>query len=221
MLTEVELVKKDSPPMKSYSFYLASNGIFLFVNNFLYSTLIKKEPDELRLDAVKEKIELNLKKRIPFADVIRIESFCRSVKLLYDSEALIIPMFHPVKEEFRFFIPHQTACAAFVRSDEPIVEQDGFIPIGTIHSHPGSAFHSAGDEEDERTNASGIHCTLGNLEKERPDWVASLVVHGRRMKLKAEDVLEMKLEHPKEWIQKIALDRKVNGLCAPYLKIKG
>jgi hypothetical protein len=68
-------------------------------------------------------------------------------------------------------------------------------------------------------NASGLHLTLGNLEKEQPDWVASLVVHGRRVQLNPEDVLELHAQYPQEWMQKISLDKKVNDICAPYLAI--
>jgi proteasome lid subunit RPN8/RPN11 len=215
MSGDIELSIENVPLKKNYAFYLAQDGrIYLRKENFLYSAILPVDAKKLRLSSLKENIELRIKKKIPYGDVKRIEALACAVEQRYKKEILIIPMFHPGKENYRFFIPHQTAAAAYVRSEEPILEQDGYVPIGSIHSHVNcSAFHSAGDIEDERNNSSGVHMTVGDLDKENPTWVASLVVNGKRQKLDPEDILEFSIDYPEEWIQKLALDYKVDEIC--------
>jgi len=134
--------------------------------------------------------------------------FFKKVKSFYNKEALAILLFNPDKEEFKILIPHQNATCVGVDSDEIIKERDGFKPMGSIHSHPREPFHSHGDIEDE-AGFDGIHITCGNLHQEKPDWCASLVVHGRRIKLDPKKIMELEIECPTEWFSKIMKGERV------------
>lgn len=214
MIREIELCHKGFK-MKNFCVYLSKNGLFRFRTNFLFSALLRVPEEEINcLEKLEEKIELHLPMKIPYGDVKRIEKFLKKIAEIYGTEGLIIPQFHPEKQIYKFFVPHQTAGPGFVTSEEPIIERDGFFPIGTIHSHAFcSAFHSPGDIQDEAQNFSGIHMTAGRLDLENPEWVATLVVNGRRIKLNPADVLELEADSPPEWFQKICLDVHAERVC--------
>ena len=101
------------------------------------NTLIKlKKEDMPKLQKVEEKIELQITQKIPYAEVKGLEKFFKDVRKIYDKEAFAFILYHPEKEEFKIYIPHQKATASGVHTEEYVTEKDGFIPCGSAHSHP-------------------------------------------------------------------------------------
>jgi hypothetical protein len=83
---------------------------------------------------------------------------------------------------------------------------DGFLKVGDVHSHAGMpAFHSATDDHDDLE--TGLHLTLGRLDRTRPEVSASFVAHGVRFLLRPEDVVEdfaVPLTPPRKWLERVA-----------------
>jgi hypothetical protein len=159
---------------------------------------------------LKEKIGLHLPDKVPYVEVKKAEYFFRILKTLYEREGFISVQYNFDLRKYRLYVPHQRASAGHVCPEEPLIETNGFRPIMTMHSHMGEPFFSSGDRVGEQYG-SGIHLVAGNLEKAQPDWVAVLCVHGRRKDIDPGEVLELEIPKPTEWINKIALGRKIDG----------
>jgi PRTRC genetic system protein A len=204
MMAEIELFSDYFEMRGNYAFVQAEDGAYLIKKTCLYEAQIKLEKEEMPpLRKITEKITIKLPEKIPSDWVQKSVGFFRKVLETLGTEAILIIYYHPEKEEFRIDAPMQVASAGQVRTVEPILSVDGFLPIGSFHSHGcGSAFHSSGDVSDEKKH-SGLHIVCGNLQKERPDWRASIDVHGRRIEIPIEDILELENDFPSQWMTKI------------------
>lgn len=208
-MAEIELYTDVFEMRGNYAYVQAEDGIYLIKITCAYGAKIKLKKEELPpLKKITEEIILTLPKKIPFDWIWKTIKFFKYVLNTFGTEAILIIFYHPEKEEFRLAAPLQVASTGQVRTVEPIISIDGFLPIGSFHSHGcGSAFHSSGDISDEKKH-SGLHIVCGNLDKEKPDWKASIDVHGRRIEIPVEDILELDIDYPSEWTKKISL-------CAP------
>jgi len=179
-MAEIELYSDYFEIKGNYAFVLAGDGIYLIKKTCLCEAWIKLEKEEIPpFKEIAEKIVVKLPKKIPYEWVQKSVKFFKTVLYTLGTEAILIVFYHPEKEEFRIDAPMQVASAGQVRTVEPIISIDGFLPLGSVHSHGcGSAFHSSGDVSDEKKH-SGLHIVCGNLDKEKPDWKASLDFHGQ------------------------------------------
>jgi proteasome lid subunit RPN8/RPN11 len=147
-----------------------------------------------------EFLEMKLPK-IPARIVDEWVTLGRMVRKAYKSEVLLLLFYSPVTGEFQNKVPAQEVSPSSVRSKECIPARDGFILVGTVHTHPDKAFHSNVDQKDE-SDFDGLHLTIGDLDDILPGFAVSAVVNGRRFPLPPEEVMEM-VEIPEEWLQKI------------------
>lgn len=73
------------------------------------------------------------------------------------------------------------------------LEEDGYILMGTIHSHCDfDAFHSGTDDADE-VNFDGVHITIGRVNTETPNFASRIMVNGMEITMKMEEIAEMNL----------------------------
>ena len=97
--------------------------------------------------------------------------------------------------------PPQTNHSCSVTADATLAP-DGYCELGSIHAHPGSAFHSATDIDDERY-ADGLHIVFGHVDRFPPEIVATLAVRGRRFTIHPADVLDLPYEYEGPWLDQI------------------
>lgn len=117
---------------------------------------------------------------IPNALCKQIWAFFRHHKLTRSAEAEVILTMHTQTKEWRVFIPTQLTSSGGVNSvyDPSVIHPDWRV-VGTMHSHPGSAFHSGTDTAD-ADNMNGLHLTLGNLDSDTPDIAAMVSVNKQK-----------------------------------------
>jgi len=204
IMAEIELFSDYFEMRGNYAYVQAEDGTYLIKKTCLYDAQIKLDKEEMPpLKKITEKIVLKLPKKIPYDLVQKAVRFFKQVLETLGTEAILIIYYHPEKEEYRIDAPLQVVSAGQVRTTEPVISIDGFLPIGSFHSHGcGSAFHSSGDVSDEKKH-SGMHIVCGSLDKDKPDWKASIDVHGRRIETPIEDILELKIDFPSHWMMKI------------------
>lgn len=165
-------------------YVVAGNGLFLHKETGLVSGFVQvKNISPLQDLETKAWVKCELPK-LPFEEVYKIKTFFELVVAKYRSEACVILYFNKETQQYRVVATPQTVSHSGVRYDRPSTSHvDGYIPVGTIHSHCDfDAFHShvdIGDEED----FDGLHITFGNNDKQKFSITASVVVNGTRQKV--------------------------------------
>ncbi len=132
--------------------------------------------------------------KIPAVFVWKIKEFFRKVVAEYRSESEVSLYFNKELGIYKIYVPKQEVSHASVKYQRigttHLPEFDGFLEVGTIHSHCDfGAFHSGVDVGDEH-NFDGLHITFGHNDKDTFSISASLVVNGFRTKVKPVTVLE-------------------------------
>ena len=186
---------------------LARNGMYLYKENPVFRACVKLgavswENSDFgnRLLDQEESFELKIPK-IPSKIVEQWLVFGRMIKLRYDSETLILLYYSPSTGEFKNEVPEQEVSPGSVRSTECTPAPEGSYLVGSIHTHPGEAFHSKTDQDDESVS-DGVHFTIGDLRKVLASFSIFGVVNGRRFPLDPEGVIET-AEIPEEWNKRI------------------
>jgi len=192
----------DYQPQKRYEYVLASNGLFLIKSNDVFRAIVPVGPEELKLQPMTETLELIGTIRVPFVWVHRAVEFFREVNRRYRAEAFLLILLDQASDQITLGCPKQDNSLSHVHAEPDSDIPDDLLRIGDIHSHPCTAFHSAGDVEDE-LGADGIHVVVGNLQLPVPQFTASLVVKGRRKPLAPADVLELDFEFDLAWLDKV------------------
>ena len=152
--------------------------------------------------------------RLPRLVMERIFGFFRAVYLTWEGEAVAFLYYAPARRAFRIGVPPQVVVRRAVRggwrTEGRVLygyhpRADGFLKVGDVHSHAGMpAFHSATDDHDDAE--TGLHLTLGRLDRQRPEVSASFVAHGARFLLRPEDVVEdfaVPLQPPRKWLERV------------------
>ena len=126
---------------------------------------------------------------MPAAETFRMLVFMREVFARYRSEAGLLLAQNPTTGEFTWVCPEQEVSSGKCKYDPATPMPEGCLLAGTIHSHgAGSAFHSGTDTHDEES-ADGIHLTIGHVDEELVDLVASLKVGSERFEKDPADIL--------------------------------
>ncbi len=100
----------------------------------------------------------------------------------YHGEAIVILHYNAETEEYLIEVPEQEVSggSADYKSEKAY---DGFVRVGTIHSHGSmSAFHSGTDVNDE-FDWDGLHITIGYLNHKLLSLSACIVANGSRFKI--------------------------------------
>jgi len=190
---------KFKPPCSNY-YLVAENGIFICKENQCITASVMVD-ERLGLEEHSEGVKWKLPK-IPCRLVHRAIAFFRHVRELYQSESLLWIYYSPTEEEYDLYAPVQKVSDVSVSTEDKTPTPDGWLRIGTMHSHPCDAFHSSGDDNDE-FYFDGLHIVCGNLQKIIPDFSCSVVVSGRRFIQPTDQILDVDTEIPSEFINNV------------------
>lgn len=188
-------------------YIVASNGFFLKQKQDLFESISKVDSISIFAE-VKEFTNVDIP-RIPMGLIQTVVKFFEKIYEQYKSEVAVILHFNPTTKKWHIEVPEQTVSGASVDYDRKTNRRiDGFIRIGTIHSHSSmGAFHSGVDDADEE-NFDGIHITIGNLDKEEKSFSARMMCNKKAYKLEPLNYInddEFKIpELPKEWFDKVS-----------------
>jgi hypothetical protein len=162
------------------TFYLvAGNGFFLHKDLGCFKQLVPVEdipvlPEITVGDAVCELPP------IPGSLVYKTKKFFEEVFSLHQSEACVIVHYNKFTNDFFLEIPDQRVTPAGVNYHRVGEVREGYLPVGTIHSHCDfHAFHSGVDDADE-ASFDGLHCTFGHNNQDAFSITASVVINGHR-----------------------------------------
>lgn len=177
-------------PEEGTYYVVAGNGCFLHKDTGLVSCFVPVEsiavlPDLDRSPTVGSRIP-----KIPARDVYRTKHFFEEVVKKWKTEAIVVPLLNKAKGEYIIEPPHQSVSPCGVQYLRPTAGEQGFLRIGTIHSHSDfGAFHSGVDVGDE-DDWDGIHVTFGDNNKEVFSIATSIVVNGYRLQIDPMRILE-------------------------------
>lgn len=174
-------------PQEGTYFLVAGNGLWLHKDTGIMKAFIPVETisvlEDLDADAF---IQCSLPK-LPAMHVWKIKTFFKKVVEKHNSEACIILYFNKETKKYKIHVPTQKVSHTSVRYKREalanIEGMEGFLCVGTIHSHCDfMAFHSGTDVSDEE-DFDGLHCTFGHNNKDDFSISASIVVNGHRLKV--------------------------------------
>ena len=196
------------PEGSRYYYLIASDGAYLVKNTDIFKASVRLDPgfeapEMLRLLPHEEHAELKTG-RIPLKQVQQAVNFFKEAKSRFNCEALLFIYFNIKLKQFNLVAPRQFASIASVRSLDSATRSGDSFPIGTMHSHPGTAFHSSVDQEDE-AGFDGLHITVGNLDAVVPGFSCTIWVSGRCFEKNPTDTLEYEVDVPTDWISQIQL----------------
>jgi hypothetical protein len=154
---------------EGYYHLLASNGAFLVKRTPLLAAAKKvRLCDVFDLAEQDEQVAWRAP-RVPAGVIARAVTFLRLVWELRSTEGFLFLQFNPSSQEYRVSVPDQVVTGGSVAVTQPPPSDDGWLVAGTVHSHPGGAFHSHTDMEGE-TKADGLHIVVGNLTAIAPQF---------------------------------------------------
>ncbi|MBI2475385.1 hypothetical protein HYV69_03100 [Candidatus Uhrbacteria bacterium] len=193
---------KESIPDGPAVIIIAKNGKFLLKRLGIVEAAVPYTDQISGLAEYETWAELNVEK-IPFEIFIQVFHFMRTIYNNKKTECNVILFYHQKEKQWAVVVPPQIVSHSSVHYQDGIAgAKDGWIKVGTLHSHCDfSAGHSGGDHRDEE-HFDGIHITLGHVDKDEPTLSVSLVVNGMRfMKTPQEYIAGVKRVEEKEMVQ--------------------
>lgn len=196
---------EDIPHQTCY--LIASDGFYIKQKQKLFDALTKVTSLSTLAD-VKEYINPEIP-RIPLGVILAVESFFEKVYDKYKSEAVVILHRNPENAQWLIDVPEQQVSSASAKYDRKTKRNiEGYVRIGTIHSHASmGAFHSGVDDADEE-NFDGVHITIGNLDKTEKTYSFRLMIVGKSFKIEPMNILSTAEfdfpEVPQEWMDKVS-----------------
>ncbi len=187
------------------AFVVARDGVYLRKQTLLGESQTKVERIA-HLPGEEEYLDYALPK-VPADLMARVVGFFRAVYRLHRSETLVLLVWE--NAGFAIHVPAQRVSGSSVKftlaEDELPV---GSRLAGTIHSHGAfGAFASSIDEADE-AELDGLHLVVGDLDRRRPSYSATIAVDGHRFEASLRLVLERPrrlVEPPAEWLGRVKL----------------
>ncbi len=167
-------------------YVLAGNGVFIHKTGII-DALVKVENCPILPDLT-QFIRPNFPP-IPAHFVSKIKMFFERITKERNTEANVLVYYNTLSKNFEIEVPQQFATKGSVVYSKKLTK-DGFLCIGSIHSHCDfSAFHSGVDIQDE-SHFDGLHVTFGHTDKEKFSISASLVANNFRVIVDPTSVLE-------------------------------
>lgn len=172
-------------PKEGTFYILARDGLYVHRQNDLIEAVVKVSQISA-LAPVVPRATLRVP-AIPASLVARIIGFFRYVWKVYGTEAIVLLHWGGRLRGWRIDAPRQEVTIGSITyaKDERFA---GYQLVGTIHAHPGSAFHSGTDRCDE-DSLDGLHVTIGHLGETIHDIASVLVVNGSRFPVPADTYL--------------------------------
>ena len=171
--------EKFNAPNKGSYYLLCKDGVYFRQETVIGSAFVKvasvphlkDSPSDFDITAPK----------IDGLVIAKAWDFFREVFNVHRSESYLTLMYHKESGKFDVHCPQQEVSYASVRYDRTNTpRENGWVPVGTIHSHCDfSAFHSGTDTNDE-ASFDGIHITLGHVNSNRFSMVSSVVFSNNR-----------------------------------------
>ena len=193
---------------ENYQYILAGNGLFLGKRNAAFTATVPVDPTtEFGLQPLETTMHLHPNIRLTASVIHPAIAFFRTVFERYGTESLLLILLDPETDEVTLGCPRQQNNTGWVHAEDDASIPDHLLRIGTIHTHPGSSFHSEGDIDDE-AHRDGLHIVIGNLDRPVPDFTASLVVKGHRKELDPNEVMELQLAFDESWLDQIHVVRR-------------
>lgn len=182
-------------PEDNTYYVVAGNGLFLHKDTGLVKAFIPVPKISILPDLdVDNQVDCSLPK-LPALHVERIKEFFKQIVEKHSSESSTTLYFNKETGEYKIHVPEQLVSHGGVDyvmklTEEETPDFEGFLRVGTIHSHCDfGAFHSGTDINDEK-NFDGLHITFGHNDREVFTISASVVVNAHRIKVDPEDYLE-------------------------------
>ena len=187
----------------NYAYIMDGKGVKILKRNMLGTFLVEADKLDEKLPTIKERTCLNVKK-IPPELIAQVATWFKAVYDKQTSEAVVFLFYH---ECFGWEAkpPKQEAVGMSVDYEERPEMGDGWKTAGTIHSHcTSTAFHSGTDDDDEK-QFDGVHLTIGKVMSDPVEIAYSLMIQGKRFKMKREDIIDEppEAEFPEEWMDEI------------------
>ena len=191
--------------------YNGENGVYRYINNKMYSAIIKV-PEIYTGDKLEESIIGIQLPKIPYEMFNKIYEFFKYVYKTHKSEVAILLWHNFETKDWDTEVPTQTvggASVSYTRNEsfKDEMEAKGFTCVGTIHSHcEMGAFHSGIDDHDEY-NFDGVHITIGKVIS-GPQFAQRFIVKGMFRKFETiADVVDMpevtEPNFPNEWSEQV------------------
>lgn len=169
-------------------YIVANDGFYHKKKNNLYDSLVKT--DKLPgLADISEFAKTNFP-LLPIALVKKVGNFFQEIYNKHKSEAVVILYYNFEIKEWHVEVPEQEVSSAGAKYDlEKSIIPEGFIAIGSIHSHASmDAFHSGTDDADEY-KFDGIHITIGKFNETERSYVARYIIGKNQYKVNPIDIL--------------------------------
>lgn len=210
------MADEPKPQVTAMTFMNGEDGYYLKKRNALFEAVVKvsKNPEA---PEIKESLTYHARK-IPGPRFRSWLSFTKDVaaKNSGGSEAGLILLYNTATKEWQAMPPKQDLNMAHVDFGgvtEALIafrEKHGknWVVGGTLHSHPGGAFASSTDEEDEK-KMDGVHIIVPDFGKHESGIVAHVTASGSRFVVRKIDMLiDLKAEgveeYPKdEWLKQV------------------
>ena len=181
-------------PEEGTYFLVAGNGIWLHKDMPNFRGFVPVENISLLQDLDAENKAQSKLPKLPSHHVWRIKHFFKEVVRVHHAEACTVLYYNRDKNDWKIHIPKQHVSHGGVSYKKVgathLEGMEGYIPVGTIHSHCDfGAFHSGTDVGDEE-HWDGLHVTFGHNDKDDFTISATFVMNGHRFKVNPEDVLE-------------------------------
>jgi hypothetical protein len=180
-------------PKDGTYFVVAGNGCFLHKDTGIVSCFVLVDKISI-LQEIKSDTWVQCKlPPIPPCFTYRVKKFFAQVVEEFRTEANVIVYFNKQTNEYRVFPSEQNVSHGGVNYKRQGVtameNMDGFLRVGTIHSHCDfGAFHSGVDVGDE-SDFDGLHITFGHNNVDEFDISASFVSNNKRLKVDPMTVL--------------------------------
>lgn len=204
----VKFAEEDALPSGAYGLVLAKNGLFIKREHEFFKSCVPARDfpfEELADQATYCQIKLPKIRQVTMEKIV---GFFDAVYKKYKAEAGVILYYNAEKKLVMFSVPKQQVNANEMKYKEGVKHLEGMIRFGTVHSHGGhTAYSSPTDEKDEEYQ-TGLHITIGDVDKEPPTFHAEYIVDGVRFGIRdVWDVVEgyekRNKDVPKEFMKQV------------------
>ena len=182
--------EKPALPQDALCYLVGCDGVFKQMRNEFYSVRLKVSGVS-GLAEVGEMASLHVSK-LPMSLFHQVESFFIAVYQKHGSEAVVLLLANPAKEEWRVEVPPQVVKGLHVSYSLETLPKPpaGFQRFGSIHSHASAkAFHSGTDDADE-VAFDGLHITIGNVDQPVRSYSARWMLAGKAFQVTLADIVE-------------------------------
>lgn len=185
--------KVEDLPKEGFYYVLAANGLFVHKDTGTIQAMVPVKNCSVLQDLDTKQFAHHNLPLIPATTVAQIKAFFAEIVKRFRSEACTVLYFNEETGQYKVDVPVQIASHGHVRYKMSNVENlpgmEGFVPVGTLHSHCDfNAFHSGTDDADE-DGWDGIHLTFGHNDADVFSISASIVLNGTRIMVEPTTIL--------------------------------